>query len=341
MTPKELKELKQAANEINVFFDLDPAIDLNQKPESLERMLILECAPLLNPKKDKVVPFDQITPEDDFLISEETIAVLTELGAKYREEISTSLKPTEIGVLSFFKIIDGEEPVAEEPVEGEEAEEGTITEEEAIAAKETVLEVDDQDLAEEIKSATKLKELKDIAQVNEQFKSIRGKLSSYKTVDDLSSEMLELYYAAEQQAKAEEGHEKNIESKGVNEIITEPKAEPKVKVKEAKMKVVKEDTPAGEPEVEPQADEPKADDKPKKEKVARVHNEDHKTRAQIFADIFQEGKPLTMNEWTKEMDSRSDSNSIATARTFTSIYMQILLELGIVVKTKDGKRVKA
>jgi hypothetical protein len=336
------KSLKQAANEINVFFDLDPAIDLNQKPESLERMLILECAPLLNPKKDKVVPFDQITPEDDFLISEETIAILTELGAKYREEIDKSLKPLEINVLKFFNIIDAEEPVVEEPLEGEEVKEGTITEEEAIAAKETVLEVDDQDLAEEIKSATKLKELKDIAQVNEQFKSIRGKLSSYKTVDDLSSEMLELYYAAEQQAKAEEGHEKNIESKGVNEIITEPKAEPKTKAKEAKMKVVKEDTPAEpEVEVEPQADESTADDKPKKEKVARVHNEDHKTRAQIFADIFQEGKPLTMNEWTKEMDSRSDSNSIATARTFTSIYMQILLELGIVVKTKDGKLVKA
>ena len=81
--------------------------------------------------------------------------------------------------------------------------------------------------------------------------------------------------------------------------------------------------------------------KPKKEKVARVHNEDHKTRAQIFAEIFNEGKQLTMNEWTKEMDSRSDSNSIATARTFTSIYMQILLELKVVTKTKDGKLVKA
>jgi hypothetical protein len=323
------KSLKQAANEINVFFDLDPAIDLNQKPESLERMLILECAPLLNPKKDKVVPFDQITPEDDFLISEETIAVLTELGAKYREEISTSLKPTEIGVLSFFKIIDGEEPVAEEPVEGEEAEEGTITEEEAIAAKETVLEVDDQDLAEEIKSATKLKELKDIANTNDQFKSIRGKLSSYKTVDDLSADMLELYYASEKPTDTPE-----------TEVVDEAQATAnKLHEKLAKKEVSVNVVPENEKEVSGNSIPPEI--KPKKEKVARVHNEDHKTRAQIFAEIFNEGKQLTMNEWTKEMDSRSDSNSIATARTFTSIYMQILLELKVVTKTKDGKLVKA
>jgi hypothetical protein len=299
--------LKQTANEINIFFDLDPAIDLNQKTESLERMLILECAPLLDIKKDKVIPFDEITPESKSVISQESIDVLTELGAKYREEITASLKEAEINVLKFFKIIDAE------PTEAETGNDDGKPDKE----KDTVLEVEGQDLAEEIKSATKLKELKDIANANDQFKAIRGKLSSYKTVDDLSAEMLEIFYAAEQQAKAEEGHENNIESKGVNEILTEPKAK------------------------EPKAEKPQAEPKVKKEKPAKVSNEDHKTRAQIFAEIYKEGNPLTMNEWTKEMDSRSDSNSIATARTFTSIYMQILLELRVVVKTKDGKLVKA
>jgi hypothetical protein len=299
------KELKQAANEINIFFDLDPAIDLNQKAETLERMLILECAPLLNTKKDVVVPFDDITPESKNCISQETINVLTELGTKYKDEIDKTLKENEINVLKFFKII-GSEPAEAEP-DPEKVNEG-----------EALLDVADQDLAEEIKSATKLKELKDIANTNEEFKSIRGKLSSYKTVDDLSSDMLELYYAAEQQAKAEEGHEKNIESKAVNEIIEEKK-------------------PAATEKAPKEKKEPKV----KKEKPAKSDDGDHKTRAQIFAEIFKEGKPLTMAEWTKEMDSRSDSTSIATARTFTSIYMQILLELGVVSKTKDGKLVKA
>ena len=327
MTPKALK---QAANEINVFFDLDPAIDVNQKAESLEKMLILECAPLLDPKKDKVVPFDDITPESDFLISEETVAVLTELGTKYREEIDKSLKATEISVLKFFKIIDNveeEEPAKEiteaqfdASLKAEEAEEG-----------ETVLEVADPDLAEEIKSATKLKELKDIANTNDQFKSIRGKLSSYKTVDDLSADMLELYYASEKPKEPP-----LPETEEVDEAqATANKLHEKLAKKEVNVDV----TPKNEKEVS--GDSISSEIKPKKEKVARVHNEDHKTRAQIFAEIFNEGKQLTMNEWTKEMDSRSDSNSIATARTFTSIYMQILLELGVVVKTKDGKLVKA
>jgi hypothetical protein len=312
MTPKALK---QAANEINIFFDLDPAIDLNQKAESLERMLILECAPLLNPKKDKVVPFDDITPESEFLISQETIAVLAELGTKYKEEIVKSLKEKEIEVLKFFKIIEVE-PAKEIT---EEAFDKSLKEDDA---KDTVITVNDPDLPEEIKSATKLKELKDIANVNDQFKPIRGKLSSYKTVDDLSADMLELYYAAEKAKDTPETDEGQATANKLHEKLTR---------KEVNEKVVPE-------EVEKDT---KAEPKPKKEKSAKISNEDHKTRAQIFAEIFHEGKQLTMAEWTKEMDSRSDSNSIATARTFTSIYMQILLELGVVTKTKDGKLVKA
>lgn len=67
-------------------------------------------------------------------------------------------------------------------------------------------------LVEEIETSTTLKELKAIALVEDSFKSIKGKLSSYKKADDLREAMLELLKDEEEEAqkKAEELHKKNI-----------------------------------------------------------------------------------------------------------------------------------
>jgi len=77
---------------------------------------------------------------------------------------------------------------------------------------EEIAEVVELTLAEEIKSCETLKQLKAIVLVEDSFKSIKGKLSSYKKVEDLKEAMSELLKDEEEEAqkKAEELHKKNI-----------------------------------------------------------------------------------------------------------------------------------
>jgi hypothetical protein len=176
-------------------------------------------------------------------------------------------------------------------------------------------------LLEEVQGALRLADLKDIATANAEFKSIRGGLSGYKTVVILKEAMVKILNEAVDPAQeaADKMHEKNIESKGVNEILTPEKeviTDP-VKKEEKAVKPVKE----------------------KKEKA--VKPEGSKSRAGIFAEIFNEGNPLSMSEWAEQMNLRYSSDSLAGAKTFTSLYMQILLELGVVTKKADGKYVKS
>ncbi len=91
-----------------------------------------------------------------------------------------------------------------------------------------------ESLLTEVNGTDDLTELKTIAKANEEFKSIRGKLSSYKKAKDLKNDMLELLNEEkeEQQKKAEEIHKKNIASKPVraaNVNVKVDKGEPKVK----------------------------------------------------------------------------------------------------------------
>ena len=95
-------------------------------------------------------------------------------------------------------------------------------------------------LKEEIEACETLKQLKAITLVEDDFKSIKGKLSSYKKAEDLKEAMLELLKDEEEEAqkKAEELHKKNVgdaptrtsRSKGTDA----PAAEDKGKVKEKK-----------------------------------------------------------------------------------------------------------
>ena len=95
-----------------------------------------------------------LEPTDQKKISEDTEDVLTQLG-----------------VWPFAETVEPVEPV--EPVEEpeEEAE-------------------DNSNMENEINIASSVRELKDIAKTNEEFKSIRGNLASYKKTDDLRQCML-------------------------------------------------------------------------------------------------------------------------------------------------------
>jgi hypothetical protein len=193
----------------------------------------------------------------------------------------------------------------------------------------------EETLLDEVTGAQRLSQLKDIATSNDEFKSIRGQLSSYKTAGILKDAMLKMLSGAEESTGdsaevAEKIHEKNIESKGVNEVKDETKA-----------KATPKDNPEDDAEIIGSLEK----DKPAKvvkDKPAKADKpEGSKTRAGIFAEIYAEGKPLSMSEWSEQMNARYSSDSLAGAKTFTSLYMQILLELGFVVKGADGKYVKA
>ena len=72
-------------------------------------------------------------------------------------------------------------------------------------------------LLEEVDACEDLSVLKTIAKSNDEFKDIRGRLSSYKKAEDLKDEMLGILNDAgnEQQEVANRGHEKNIASQPV------------------------------------------------------------------------------------------------------------------------------
>lgn len=88
------------------------------------------------------------------------------------------------------------------------------------------------DLFAEVDKAERLRDLKDIAKSNDEFKDIRGKLSSYNTPKDLRTAMLDVLDELE---KPEKTQEKKAEPEPTyvknDKKKTEPKTEPKEKVK--------------------------------------------------------------------------------------------------------------
>jgi len=82
-------------------------------------------------------------------------------------------------------------------LKSEPAEEVEEVKEEAEASPLLEIEVDpdDVDLKNEIIAAARLRDLKDIATEYDEFKPIRGKLSSYKNVDELKKQMVEILAA--------------------------------------------------------------------------------------------------------------------------------------------------
>ena len=71
------------------------------------------------------------------------------------------------------------------------------------------------DLITTINAAERLKDLKAIALANNEFKAIRGKLSSYKSLDDLRDALLETLAEETPEAAAERIHKTNVTEKPV------------------------------------------------------------------------------------------------------------------------------
>ena len=91
-------------------------------------------------------------------------------------------------------------------------------------------------LLEEVDVSDDLTELKNIAKANDEFKSIRGRLSSFKKAEDLKDEMLGLinFYLSleagpEEEAAAEAAHQRNIAKAPIRTSRDAGKAAPAAK----------------------------------------------------------------------------------------------------------------
>lgn len=168
---------------------------LNEKQirnAAVELQDLLGCEPPLNSKAD----IDDLTPE---LRKAITLLTPDDKLSKDTQQVVKEL---------------GEKPKAKAKEEVEEPEEEEKNENDAL--------IDD------INAAERLRDLKDIASEYDEFKSIRGKVSSYKTVDDLREAMLAILENTAQEEVTKE------------EPVTEeePEEEVKPKAKEKKEKPV-------------------------------------------------------------------------------------------------------
>jgi hypothetical protein len=112
------------------------------------------------------------------------------------------------------------------------------------------------DLITQINATERLKDLKEMCKANDEFKSIRGKLGSYKSFDDLRDAMITVLETP--QKAADKLHEKNIASKEVNEVKHEAKMDvvkpaaskaPEKKAEPVKPAAAKKPAPADKLEV--------------------------------------------------------------------------------------------
>ena len=172
-------------------------------------------------------------------------------------------------------------------------------------------------LVDQINDAATMKELKIIAKDLDEFKSLRGILTKYKTKDDLREVMLEMLEEGEPEGKEEKPVAKKTEP-----AKKEPAPKKNVTAKEEKKPVEKKELVQ----------------KSKENELSQVKN---MTYAQIFAQIFHEDVPRTTNELVDEMTKRYHSGSVAGAKTFVSLFTQILKELGLFEKNDKGQYIKS
>jgi hypothetical protein len=192
------------------------------------------------------------------------------------------------------------------------------------------------DLFTQINSCERLKDLKAIAQTNTEFKGLRGRLNSYKSLDDLHDAMVDVLNSGEPQVVADRLHEQNIESQGVNggEKKEKPAEEKQFK---AKMEVV----PTGDKKEATLVSEKKVKAE-KKEKVAKKEpkpliEKTGKTRATVMAKILQEtvDVPMTIKEIANRVQSEF-GGSENEAKYQTKVAVSLLSELKL-INEQSGK----
>ena len=86
-------------------------------------------------------------------------------------------------------------------------------------------EVGEETLAEQVENAERLKDLKEIAKANTEFKSIRGKLNGFKDVDELRDTMLDLL-ETEEEPEEEEEKVKPVQQKPAPKPVIEKRSAP-------------------------------------------------------------------------------------------------------------------
>ena len=220
----KLKDLKKIAEEINDLFDLDPPIGTEETEQVMVELLVKAFGML---KKDD--------DKDDY----QTHALIQQLANEFPDDLDKKA----LKGLAFIDIVPEEKE--------KEDKEPETTDEDGI---ETVTELT---LAEEVEGAERLKDLKDIAKANDEFKDLRGQLSKYKTADDLREAMEEVLddeapestltaeeiAEAEKAAKKKAKKEKKAKEKSEAELSStkeKPEKEPKAE-KEPKQKKDKDE----------------------------------------------------------------------------------------------------
>lgn len=191
--------LVKAAKELDKVLYEEPYIDFKQKPEELTKALMEASKEL----------------ESDDKLSEETIDILAQIWEDKEGKLT-------VEVCEVFRALGIVPPATEDKDEQTE---------DAEVVPET------NELSDEIYDAKRIKDLKDIAKSNDEFKGIRGKLNGFKEIDDLRDAMLEILDGVapeetepEEELKAEKKEEPKATMKIVpkdKEKKTEKKAEKK------------------------------------------------------------------------------------------------------------------
>jgi len=191
---------------------------LSKAAKELDKLLFETSQIKLNQKPEELQKdFEEASKElqSDDEVSDETLEALTEIWKDREGELT-------VKVCDVFRAL-GILPAVEENKQEEEAQ---------IVPEDT--------LVQEINDAERIKDLKDIAKSNDEFKAIRGTLNSFKEMDDLRGEMLAILDGPAEEApevKAEAEKEKAAEPAYVKKG-NEKKGEPK-----ATMKIVPKDKP--------------------------------------------------------------------------------------------------
>ena len=175
---------------------------LSKAAKELDELLFEESQIKLNQKpeelqKDMEEASKELQSDDE--VSDETLEVLTEIWKDRDGELT-------VKVCKIFRAL-GIVPLAKETVEDAEV----------------IPETDE--LLQEVKDAERVKDLKDIARSDDEFKAIRGKLNGYKEIDDLRGEMLAILDGPVEETEPEEAPE--VEEEKAAEPEYEKKGEPK------------------------------------------------------------------------------------------------------------------
>ena len=160
-------------------------------------MAKVEKSQLVNAAKELNDVFG-LDPEIDVKESEENLTELVKSAAQWRKPDDEFTAGT-VRTLKALRVWDIKGDASEEPPVEEQ--------EDDVQELNTVL-------LDQVEGAEKLKDLKDIARANDEFKAIRGKLNGYKTADELREDMLEILEDVSNENE-EEPEPKPVVKKGV------------------------------------------------------------------------------------------------------------------------------